>query len=203
MCRYLWELAQQVEPVVNPVCVFRPGDSTRQIRPQKISKSPSNFMARCERETRIRARYNTFFFFFAHFYFPASGQTVVTGVVPSPPPFLPSVFIAHTVQQSHCSSIFPRVLLTHALALSASQFVRKESPHEFIRVLVCMRSGGFDLTKPTYTRLEDNLIRHRGDRRLTYRYLVYGSTWAGSWTKPAISTQDFCKHLSLVVSTVH
>ena len=28
-----------------------------------------------------------------------------------------------------------------------------------------MRSGGFELTKPTYnTRLEDNLIRHRGDR---------------------------------------
>ena len=27
-----------------------------------------------------------------------------------------------------------------------------------------MRSGGFELTKMTYTRLEDNLIRHRGDR---------------------------------------
>ena len=27
-----------------------------------------------------------------------------------------------------------------------------------------MHSGGFKLTKPTYTRLEDNLIRHRGDR---------------------------------------
>ena len=36
-----------------------------------------------------------FFFFFAHFYFPASGQAVVTGVVPSPPQFLPSIFIAH------------------------------------------------------------------------------------------------------------
>ena len=30
-----------------------------------------------------------FFFFFAHFYFPASGQAVVTGVLPSPPRFLP------------------------------------------------------------------------------------------------------------------
>ena len=40
----------------------------------------------------------TFFFsFFAHFYFPASGQAVVTGVVPSPPRFLPSFFIAHRV----------------------------------------------------------------------------------------------------------
>ena len=59
-------------------------------------------------------------------YFPASGQTVVTGVVPSSPRFLPSIFIAHRVQQSHCSSTFHRVLLTHALALSASQFVHKK-----------------------------------------------------------------------------
>ena len=27
-----------------------------------------------------------------------------------------------------------------------------------------MHSGGFELTKLTYTRLEDNLTRHRGDR---------------------------------------
>ena len=45
------------------------------------------------------------------------------------PRFLPSIFIAHRVQQSHCSSIFHRVLLTPALALSASQFVHdKKSP---------------------------------------------------------------------------
>ena len=71
-----------------------------------------------------------FSFFFAHFYFPApSGQAVVTGVVPSSPRFLPSIFIAHRVQQSHCSSIFIEysvLLLTHALALSASQFVHKK-----------------------------------------------------------------------------
>ena len=48
----------------------------------------------------------SFFFFFSRFYFPASGQTVVTGVVPSPPRFLPSIVIAHRVRQSHCSSIF-------------------------------------------------------------------------------------------------
>ena len=67
-----------------------------------------------------------FFFFLAHFHFPASGQAVVTGVTPSPPRFLPSIFIAYRVQQSHCSSIVHRVLLTHALALSASQFVHKK-----------------------------------------------------------------------------
>ena len=43
-----------------------------------------------------------FFFFFAHVYFPASGQAAVTGVVPSPPRFLAFIFfIAHRVQQSH------------------------------------------------------------------------------------------------------
>ena len=104
------------------------------------------------------------FFFsppFLHLYFPASGQAVVTGGVPSPPRFLPSIFIAHRVQQSHCSSIFHRVLLTHALALSASQFVHKKKPP---RIHTSMYPGGFDLTKLAYTRLEDNLIRHRGDR---------------------------------------
>ena len=54
---------------------------------------------------------------------------MVTGVVHSSPRFLPSIFIAHRVQQSHCSSIFHRVLVTHALEFSASQFVhRKKSP---------------------------------------------------------------------------
>ena len=98
---------------------------------------------------------------FSHFYFPASGQAVVTGVVPSPPRFLPSIFIAHRVLQSHCSSIFHRVLLTHALALSASQFVHKK---ESLRIYTNMHLKGLELTKLTYTMLEDNLICHRGDR---------------------------------------
>ena len=37
-----------------------------------------------------------------------------------------------------------------------------------------MHSGGFELTKPTYTRLEDNLIRHRGDRRYFIIYRLGG-----------------------------
>ena len=78
-------------------------------------------------------------FFFFSFFFSShtltfqllDKQAVVTGVVPSPPPrFLTSIFIAriHRFQQSYCSSIFHRVLLllTRALALSASQFVRKK-----------------------------------------------------------------------------
>ena len=116
---------------------------------------------------------NFFFFLLLHtFYFPASGQAVVTGVIPSPPRFLPSSFIAHRVQQSHCSSIVHQVLLTHALALSASQFVHKKKAQ---RIYTSMHSAGLELTKLTYTRFEDNLIRHRGDRSLLYR-LLGGST---------------------------
>ena len=83
-----------------------------------------------------------FFFFFSHFYFPSSGQAVVTGVVPSSPRFLPSIFIAHRVQQSHCSSIFHRVLLNVKLTLSRFAPVNwctRKSPNEFIRV--CTRWG--------------------------------------------------------------
>ena len=97
----------------------------------------------------------------AHLYFPASGQAVVTGVVPSFPRFSPSFFIARRVQQSHCSSTYHQVLLTHAVALSASQFVHKK---KFPRFYSSVHSGGLELTKLTYTRLEDNLIRHRGNR---------------------------------------
>ena len=103
-----------------------------------------------------------FCFVSSHLYVPVSEQAVVTGVVPSPPWFLPSILIAHssTVQQSHFSLSIFRVLLTHALALSVSQFLhKKKSP----RIYSGMHSGGFELKKLTYTRLEDNLIHHRGD----------------------------------------
>ena len=107
-----------------------------------------------------------FFFFFFSFFF----RTLLLSSFwtsrghkcrPFSSPVLAFNFIAHRVRQSHCSSIFHRVLLTHALALSASQFVRKKkSP----RIYTSMHSAGFELTKLTYTRLEDNLIRHPGDQ---------------------------------------
>ena len=48
-------------------------------------------------------------------------------------PFFPSVltfnmFIAHRVQRSHCSSIFHRVLLTHAFALSGNHLWQEKFP---------------------------------------------------------------------------
>ena len=44
---------------------------------------------------------NVYFVFFTHIYFLASGQPVVTGFVPFSPRFLPSIFIAHRIRQSH------------------------------------------------------------------------------------------------------
>ena len=74
-------------------------------------------------------------------------------------------FLSRIGFSNHCSSIFHRVLLTHALALSASQFVHKKKSQ---RIFTSMHSAGLELTKLTYTRLEDNLIRHRGDRHTGY-----------------------------------
>ena len=53
---------------------------------------------------------------------------------PFPPPVRAFTFIAHRVQHSHCSSIFIeiRMLLTHALALSASQLFARKSPYEYV-----------------------------------------------------------------------
>ena len=86
-------------------------------------------------------------------------------VSPLLPPtrFLPFIFIAHgRVHQSHCSSNFHRVLLTHALALSAqlNLCTQEKIPMNY----TSMHSAGLELTKLTYIRLEDNLVRHRGDR---------------------------------------
>ena len=121
----------------------------------------------------VHSHFYNIYIFITHIYFPASGQVVDTGVVPSAPRFLPSIFIAHRVQQSYCLSIFYRVLLlTHALALSASQSVcKKKSPRKY----TSMHSGGFELTKLTCVRLKDNLIRHRGDR-LEYIHSWYMNT---------------------------
>ena len=126
---------------------------------------PDETKKKCIERGEISIKFILFFFFFcAHFHFPASGQAVVTGVIPSPPRFLPSILIAHRAQQSRCSSLVHRVLLTHALPLSASQFVHKKKSQ---RIHASMHSAGLELTKLTYTRLEDNLIRHRGDRYLS------------------------------------
>ena len=85
-----------------------------------------------------------------------------------PPRFLPSIFIAHRVQQSHCSSIFHRVLLTHVLELSASQIVRnKKSP----RIYTSMHSGNSN----------------------SRNWRIPGSriTWYAAWAIQQASTPDY------------
>ena len=74
--------------------------------------------------------------------------------------------------------MFHRVLQTHSLALSASQSVHKK---KFPRIYTSMHSGGFELTKLTYTRLEDNLIPHWGDR-LKVIYLPRPWAWPSGST---------------------
>ena len=115
-----------------------------------------------------------FFYFFhsSHFHFPASGQAVVTGVVPSSPAALAFNFFLSRIGFINpiARRFFHRVLPTHALALSAGQSAhKKKSPRNYTSR---MHSGGFELTKLTYTRLEDNLIRNRGDHYI----LIYSNT---------------------------
>ena len=113
--------------------------------------------------TLVQATVFFFLVFFAHIYFPASGQAVVTGVVPSSPLFYSLHFLSRIgFSYPTARRFFIECLLTHALAFSASQFVRIKKPPRFF---TSMHSGGFELTKLTYTRLEDKPIRHRGDRQ--------------------------------------
>ena len=66
--------------------------------------------------------YLFFIFFLSYFYFfPASGQAVASGVVPSSPRYVPSVLIAHRVHSAFPLLVdFNGMLLTHAFALSAN-----------------------------------------------------------------------------------
>ena len=87
-------------------------------------------------------------------------------VVPSPR-FLPSIFIAHRVQQSRCvansrSRAFRKSICAQEKSLRIFTYeyaLGRTRTHE-TEVRTSMHSGGLELTKLNYTRLEDNLIRH-------------------------------------------
>ena len=77
-------------------------------------------------------------------------QAVFTGVVlPFPPPGYCFRLFWRLRFSTHWSSIFHRVLPTHALALSTSQLVHKT------KKCTSTHSGGFKLPKLTNTKLED------------------------------------------------
>ena len=78
-----------------------------------------------------------------------------------------------------------------------------------------MHSGGFELTKLTYTRLKDNLIRHRGDQlfipvpgtsgspvRQCHKYPGYGHIifiMYVSSVRPCHNTRSFCEFCNTFV----
>ena len=77
-------------------------------------------------------------------------QAVVTGVVlPFPPSVIAFICFWRIGFSTHWSSIFHQVLLTHAIALSASQLVHKMTNY------TSTHSEEFEHTKSAYTRLED------------------------------------------------
>ena len=129
-----------------------------------FSSSVANSRSRAFRKSQFVHKKKPCLFFFSHtsaFQLLDMPWSQMSSLLP--PGSYSQFFFAHRVQQSHCSSIFHRVLLTDALTLFRKSICAQENvPDEFMRV--CTR-GGFELTKLTYTRLEDNnLIRHRGDR---------------------------------------
>ena len=97
-----------------------------------------------------------FFFFFTHIYFLASGQGR---------PFFPPV-LAFSIVIAHIGFGNPtaRPVFSHGVLLNSCSRAFRKSPSALEkkspRIYASMHSGGFELTKLTYTRLEDNLIRH-------------------------------------------
>ena len=81
------------------------------------------------------------FLFFSLFHFSASGQAVVTGVVPSSPGSCLQFYRAQGSAIPLLVDFSSSVLLTQALALSASQFVLKEKTLRIYTTRVCTRRG--------------------------------------------------------------
>ena len=75
---------------------------------------------------------------------------------------------AATVAQNGCILLFLLIssIFLSSVASSRSDAFRKSicAQEKSPRIYTSMHSGRFKLMKLTYTRLEDNLIRHRGDR---------------------------------------
>ena len=89
-----------------------------------------------------------------------SGQAVVTGSVPSSPRYVPSIFIAHRVQHSHCSSIFIECCW---LTLSRFPLINFLCKKKSLRVCAL---GENLIREIDFSRHQDNLPSHPG--RLTY-----------------------------------
>ena len=98
-----------------------------------------------------------FFVITSLFYFQASGQAVVAGVVPSLPWLVPSISIAHRVQQSSCSSAFVECCYLTLSRFPQVNLCTSKSPS---RIYTCVQSGRFEHKKLAFYRLEYTLIHH-------------------------------------------
>ena len=85
---------------------------------------------------------------------------MVTGVVHFPPfRLLPSLLLAHRVQHPLIVDFSSSFANSRSRAFRKSISAQEKDPRN---LQTSTHSGGFTLTKLTYTRLEDNLIRQRG-----------------------------------------
>ena len=91
---------------------------------------------------------------------------MVTDVVPSSPPVLALNFLSLIgFSNPTARHFFMGVAINNSRSRAFRKLSRAQQrkiSYEFERV--CMHSGRLELTKLAYTRLEGNLVRHRGDR---------------------------------------
>ena len=125
------------------------------------ARSSTTINNSCNTLSFLRDPLLLFFFFFSHFFLPASGQAVVTGVSPFPPSVL-----AFNFNRAYSSAVQLLVDFSSSVATSRYRAFRMSirAQEKVPTNLYEYALGGLELTKLTYTRLEDNLIRCRGDR---------------------------------------
>ena len=110
---------------------------------------------------------------------------MVTGVAPSLPGFLLSIFIAQKGPEIPLLVDFSSIVANSRFrAFRKSICVQEKVPTSLYKYVYALE--GFELTKLTYTRLEDNLIRHRGDRL----YYVYPAMIPVQVLRRAHSSQE-------------
>ena len=109
---------------------------TRTISRTKTTTANAQISAKPPHATTVKPVGDFSFFFTSTFQLLNKLWSQVSPLLPAR--FRPSIFIAHRVQQSHCSSIFHRVLLTHALGLSRKSICAQEKP---LRICMSMHSG--------------------------------------------------------------
>ena len=99
----------------------------------------------------IACRFESFFcfsfYFWSHLYLPASGQAVVTGVVPSHPRYVPSFLSRIWFSVTTARRFSSNVASSRFRAFRESNCAQEKFP---VRIYTSMHSGGLELTRLTY-----------------------------------------------------